>query len=119
MSDGDWNLYINNELMRADNDSSISKVIPSGGDFVLGQSYIYETDTAFVGDLAHYNIWNVILTSSERRDIFSSCKFMYCGNVVQWADFRSGTRGAMKLRWPSGIVSEYECCNKFYLIQFV
>ena len=32
--------------------------------------------------------------------------FMKCGDAVEWADFRTGTRGAMKMKWPSLIMGK-------------
>ena len=31
---------------------------------------------------------------------------MKCGDAVEWADFRTGTRGAMKMKWPSLIMGK-------------
>ena len=59
------------------------------------------------GDLSHFNIWNFILPPKEVTYLASSCTFQYCGNAVQWVEFRAGTRGAIRMRWPSGIFSEW------------
>ena len=37
-------------------------------------------------------------------DLYKDELFMECGDAVEWSDFRLGTRGAMKLRWPSLIL---------------
>ncbi|KAK3090162.1 hypothetical protein FSP39_009603 [Pinctada imbricata] len=111
-TNGEWAIFIDNTERGRGKRQDIANVIPNGGHFVLGQSYEYEKswmESAFLGDLAHMNIWNEILNAREREEMYTSCNFMYCGNVVQWADFRKGTRGAMKLRWPSGIISAQ--CN--------
>lgn len=85
----------------------MKKIIPSGGEIVLGQSSRkqseFNVEEAFVGDLAHLHIWNFVMSKSDIKYIYTSFNFMYCGNAAQWADFRSGTRGAMRMRWPSGI----------------
>ncbi|XP_048760884.1 adhesion G protein-coupled receptor L2-like isoform X2 [Ostrea edulis] len=116
---GSWKIFINNRKQEEDSDLSLASPIPSDGEFVVGQSprekFLFNKRNAFVGDIAHLNIWNKILDSTLMRSIFSSCIFMYCGNAVQWADLRSGTRGPMKMRWPSTIVSvvlkEEKPCN--------
>ena len=59
---------------------------------------------AFVGDLAHLHIWDFVMTPAEVRYIKGLCKLMYCGNAVQWTEFRKGTRGAMRMRWPSQVL---------------
>ena len=59
---------------------------------------------AFVGDLAHLHIWDFVLTSQEVSYIKGLCTLMYCGNAVQWIEFRKGTRGAMRMRWPSDAI---------------
>ena len=63
------------------------------------------------GDLSHFNIWNFILPPKEVTYLASSCTFQYCGNAVQWVEFRAGTRGAIRMRWPSGIFSEWPTCT--------
>lgn len=78
----------------------------------MGQSsrqpnFTFNSNLAFVGDISHLNIWNDVKNPEEVQNIHVSCTYMYCGNVVQWADFRSGTRGAMRMRWPSGIYGMY------------
>ena len=45
-----------------------------------------------------------MFTPREVSHINSSCNMMYCGDAVQWTEFRRGTRGAMKMRWPSGVM---------------
>lgn len=60
-----------------------------------------------MGDMAHLHVWDFVMNLDDIIDLKTSCTFMYCGNVAQWADFRSGTRGAMRMRWPSGILGKY------------
>jgi hypothetical protein len=83
-----------------------NKAIPGGGQLVLGQAAElgkggYDATYAFVGDIAGVNIWDRVLHLGEIQELEMDCKMIYCGNVVEWADFRSGTRGFVKLRWPS------------------
>ncbi|KAJ8318311.1 hypothetical protein KUTeg_003402 [Tegillarca granosa] len=122
---GDWQLYLNSSLEITEISIMKEDPIPSGGEFVLGQAARivseFNESYAFLGDLAHLNIWNYVMAEDDIRLIHQSCTFMYCGNVVQWAELRRGTRGAMKMRWPSGII-EKSCftdqeasitCNKY------
>ncbi|XP_041364256.1 uncharacterized protein LOC121379672 [Gigantopelta aegis] len=114
-TNGKWHFYLNGNLQRHGFFDKVLRVIPIGGEFVLGQSsrekVTFNISTGLDGDLAHFNIWNYMMNVTEINDIMSSCKLMYCGNAVQWVDFRSGTRGAMKMRWPSGIFTG-ECFDE-------
>ncbi|XP_050390445.2 cadherin EGF LAG seven-pass G-type receptor 1 [Patella vulgata] len=105
-TDGRWVFYINGDQRQSGYLNRTLKPIPSGGQVVLGQSQPFEIATALDGDLSHLNIWNYAMEKEEVRNITKSCNFMYCGNAVQWVEFRSGTRGAMKIRWPSGIFTD-------------
>lgn len=103
---------INNTKEDEGSRTSLAAPFPSDGEFVVGQAprkkFLFNTKYAFVGDIAHLNLWNEVLDYQTMRSIFSSCIFMYCGNGVQWADLRSGTRGPMRMRWPSAVVCEYK-----------
>ncbi|VDI57656.1 latrophilin 2 [Mytilus galloprovincialis] len=124
-SDGSWTFYQDGDKVKNGRNDDFMKAIPGGGEFVLGQAFRQQNSTfnsnfAFVGGISHLNIWNDVKDHAETQEIHRSCTYMYCGNVVQWADFRIGTRGAMRMRWPSGIY-EKECfsdeegaasCNK-------
>ena len=107
VTDGQWQLFVNGRQKRTGS-LGHSKPIPLGGEFVLGQAsretFKFVQKYAFVGDLAHLHIWDFVMTSEEVNYIKGLCKLMYCGNAVQWTEFRRGTRGAMRMRWPSGIV---------------
>ncbi|CAL1530170.1 unnamed protein product, partial [Lymnaea stagnalis] len=108
-TDGAWVLYMNGAPTRQGQMSwrgHENFAIPSGGEFVLGQSsrmLMFDSEFALDGDLSHLNIWNYVMNVSQINSLNTSCTFMYCGNAVQWVEFRSGTRGAMRMRWPSGI----------------
>ncbi|XP_053392532.1 adhesion G protein-coupled receptor L2-like [Mercenaria mercenaria] len=110
--DGSWVLYLNGEK-KMSAPGSRSKQIPFGGEFVLGQAPRGEKDfnleKAFVGDLTHLHIWSFLLTQGEIYHIRHSCGLMYCGDAVQWTEFRRGTRGAMRMRWPSGVLPTGKC----------
>lgn len=50
-------------------------------------------------------LWQV-LDKADIRAIFEDCMMMQCGSDVQWSDFRTGTRGAMQILWPTGLFSK-------------
>ncbi|KAK3590964.1 hypothetical protein CHS0354_034536 [Potamilus streckersoni] len=121
--DGNWTLHVNGGFYNGTNGQQ--KSVPSGGEFVLGQSsmreFDFDTQYAFVGDIAHLHIWSFVLTSEEINAVQNGCTLMYCGDAVQWTELRSGTRGSMRMRWPSGTVKQ-QCfteekvaitCNKY------
>ncbi|XP_064617683.1 LOW QUALITY PROTEIN: adhesion G protein-coupled receptor L2-like [Liolophura sinensis] len=109
---GNWCFYLNGKRQLSGLGLGPRRKIPSGGEFVLGQSsrpnVEFQLDNAFLGDLAHFNIWSYAKTFQAIEKIWTDCTFMYCGNAVQWVEFRTGTRGAMRLRWPSGIARQKE-----------
>ena len=118
--DGQWFLFVNGRL-KINRKEGASKPIPLGGEFVLGQAsretFKFVEKYAFVGDLAHLHIWDFVMTPAEVRYIKGLCKLMYCGNAVQWTEFRKGTRGAMRMRWPSQVLGGnifliYRCLNE-------
>ncbi|XP_052778311.1 adhesion G protein-coupled receptor L2-like [Mya arenaria] len=123
--DGESNLYINSRKRKSKVSGEAAEV-PQGGEFVLGQASRgnqndFDERVAFVGDLSHLNIWSFVLTEHEIDTLFSSCDFMHCGDAVSWTEFRRGTRGAMRMRWPSGALRD-SCfseekigysCNKY------
>ena len=85
------------------------QVIPAGGELVLGQSSrkpsgYFDTKVAYVGELGFVNIWSRLLSRREIKAISQDCIFNTCGDTIEWADFRSGTRGRMRMRWPSQIM---------------
>jgi len=53
-----------------------------------------------------------VLTDDEMEAVRQSCDLMYCGDAVAWTEFRRGTRGAMRMRWPSGAIRMYTHLNK-------
>ncbi|WAR25739.1 AGRL2-like protein [Mya arenaria] len=114
MRNGESNLYINSRKRKSKVSGEAAEV-PQGGEFVLGQASRgnqndFDERVAFVGDLSHLNIWSFVLTEHEIDTLFSSCDFMHCGDAVSWTEFRRGTRGAMRMRWPSGALRAQ--CNE-------
>ncbi|KAK2189700.1 hypothetical protein NP493_99g02004 [Ridgeia piscesae] len=85
--------------------------IRGGGELVVGQAsrtahsdYHYDLKYAFLGELGLINIWHRAMSPAEVKSVYSDCLLQTCGDAIEWADFRSGTRGAMRIRWPSMIL---------------
>ena len=39
--------------------------------------------------------------------VYEDCFYMECGDAIEWTDFREGTRGSLKVRWPANIQGEF------------
>src|SRR6218665_3394536 len=112
-SDGSWRLLVNGGPSEASGflPRTLNHTISSGGELVLGQTSkalrqetrSREVCCAFLGDLGFVNVWRRVLDLDESHAVFADCTLMWCGDAIQWADFRSGTRGAMRIRWPTRI----------------
>ena len=73
---------------------------------MLGQSArplegLFDPKLAFLGHLSFVNIWSRVLSRAEVEAVYKDCTLQLCGDAIEWADFRSGTRGALQIRWPS------------------
>ncbi|XP_071954422.1 adhesion G protein-coupled receptor L2-like [Antedon mediterranea] len=106
---GEWRVYQDSKLKGQGRELIRTNLIQGNGDWILGQSKHFASHQSFVGSLSHVNIWNETLSIREILNIQKDCFFKYCGNLVEWVDFRGGTRGHMKLRWPSGIPKQGSC----------
>ncbi|XP_077862983.1 adhesion G protein-coupled receptor L2-like [Saccoglossus kowalevskii] len=117
--EGVWSAHLDGQRILEGRGLSSGIVIPDSGEFVLGQAprmaktLEFNTTLKYIGDLSHVNIWSYAMNDSEIQSLTEDCTFMECGDAVQWVDFRSGTRGSMKLRWPSGIFAS-GCDNENY-----
>ncbi|XP_077999242.1 adhesion G protein-coupled receptor L2-like [Glandiceps talaboti] len=106
---GEFAAYFDGQQIFRNDKLAVNVTLPVAGDFVLGQApwsretRKFDAERMFIGDLSHVNIWSHAMNKSDIQKISEDCSFMQCGNAVQWVDFRSGTRGSMKLRWPSGV----------------
>ncbi|XP_070543943.1 adhesion G protein-coupled receptor L2-like isoform X1 [Ptychodera flava] len=106
---GDWAWYVDGQRVVRSDKLATNITLPIAGEFVLGQAprsretLQFEEDRMFMGDLSHVNVWTEAKNKTQIQKLSEDCTFMQCGDAVQWVDFRSGTRGSMKLRWPSGI----------------
>ncbi len=128
ISDGSWNLHINPWRLHVHgiHPGTAGKPIAGGGELVLGQSsrtadyqYAFNVEHAFLGEMGFVNIWRSVLPKEHILNLQYDCTFTECGDAVEWADFRAGTRGAMRVRWPSEIMCEYSLCpyvTIFYLM---
>ncbi|XP_022079827.1 adhesion G protein-coupled receptor L3-like [Acanthaster planci] len=67
----------------------------------------FDHSVSFKGDVSYFNMWSSALADDHIADMHQDCTFTYCGDVTEWVDFRTGTRGELKLRWPSGV---FESC---------
>ncbi len=118
---GAWNVYKNGVKVDRGSKYAVGKQLSYGGRLILGQSaedgettdFRNESCTtlcpkAFRGELSYLNIWKEALSQKEIQTMYKDCTFTYCGDAVEWVDFRSGTRNAMKLRWPSKIFQGHE-----------
>jgi Pentaxin family len=105
----------------------LNRPISDGGQLVLGQllkygrrsgeiiqhqtstdASMFEEHRGFVGELGFVNIWGHVLTSSDIIRLHADCDLIYCGDVIEWADFRTGrTRGKLRVLWPSKIFSSH------------
>ncbi|XP_030834978.1 adhesion G protein-coupled receptor L1 [Strongylocentrotus purpuratus] len=106
--DGSWNLYKNGVHKAGNNKLPIADHLKAGGELTIGHMIHRLTNHSigFRGQLSHVHLWDQILNVTYLQNIASDCTFTYCGSVAEWVDFRSGTRGTSKLRWPSGVFDE-------------
>ncbi|CAD5123647.1 DgyrCDS11973 [Dimorphilus gyrociliatus] len=115
-------VYVNGnriEIKGHGKDSSRSE-IPGNGRLVLGQQRAtngaradeeqWVREKEFVGHVAFLNIWKKVLTLEEIVQIKEDCKLNWCGDGIEWADLRSGTRGPLRMRWPSDVPFSNDIC---------
>ena len=107
---GAWKLYKNGEPVAGENSSSSialaqKSYIKAGGDLTIGHMihHLGEKKKELRGELSHVHVWNTTLNDTYIKYMAQDCTFTYCCNVAEWVDFRSGTRGTVKLRWPSKV----------------
>ena len=113
VADGAWRLIINYGRVEIGGILTTTRTLPSNGRLFLGQtpaSAKLNPCCTFSGEISFINIWRRILTMEEVIKVSTDCKLSSCGDVVQWAEFRSGSRWAMKMRWPSGVFGSYHAC---------
>ena len=64
----------------------------------------FDEHTSFIGRLFNFNVWNHVKNAKTILNLFNDCKLSYCGNATQWSDFRQGTRGQVKMKWPTELL---------------
>lgn len=82
----------------------------------------FDQFSSFVGRVFNLNIWNHVVKSENLAELYQDCRLIYCGNSVQWSDFRQGTRGDVQMKWPTDLIWNQNCfsidnqketCNAF------
>lgn len=68
--------------------------------FVIGQEQDsvgggFDPREAFVGSIAHLNVWDRELPLDNIDSMRTECTEFY-GNIIAWPDVRNGIRGALK-----------------------
>ncbi|XP_038061867.1 adhesion G protein-coupled receptor L3-like isoform X2 [Patiria miniata] len=122
---GVWSLFVDGRQAHTSDGLAPGKTIRAGGrleigvrrkrDFGPGRSSdsgaavntTFDHSVSFKGDISYFNMWRGVLGADHIADMHGDCTFTYCGDVTEWVDFRTGTRGELKLRWPSGV---FETC---------
>ena len=58
---------------------------------------------AFHGKIFNFNIWDFAMDNKNGSilGLYHDCTLSACGNVAQWSDFWAGTRGDVKVVWPT------------------
>ena len=86
---------------------------------------VFEVHSSFIGRIFNFNIWQHEKSAHEIHDLYADCRLMHCGDATQWSDYRQGTRGDVKMKWPTdllwrkeigGCFSEkfqFDSCNNF------
>ncbi|XP_071808714.1 adhesion G protein-coupled receptor L2-like isoform X2 [Asterias amurensis] len=119
---GLWSLFVDGRLISEGENLATGETIRAGGELEVGirrdRNFTEKTDktignklvnssfdraVSFKGEISYLNMWKGALEASHIADMHQDCTFNYCGDVVEWVDFRIGTRGSLKLRWPSGV----------------
>ncbi|XP_064634672.1 adhesion G protein-coupled receptor L1-like [Lineus longissimus] len=116
-SDRKWQLFIDGRNIQTGRFRNGGFQVPGHGQLIIGGSSFQHivsksgremsmipSQTRFHGQIAHLHIWDYVLNNSDIWSIYKDCKFMWCGNAVQWVDLREGTRGQLRMRWPSGVL---------------
>lgn len=82
----------------------------------------FDQFSSFVGRVFNLNIWSHVIKSDNLADLYEDCRLVFCGNSVQWSDFRQGTRGDVQMKWPTDLIwnkncfsaeNQKETCNTF------
>lgn len=113
--DGSWATFLDGDIRDSGTGLFTGNSIDKGGEFIIGSppregategNFTEEDAMNFVGEIGHFHVWNEAYNGRQIKEISGDCSLSFCGNVVEWTDFRSGTRGDVKLMWPSNIFGE-------------
>ena len=64
----------------------------------------FDESVSFVGRLFNFNVWSAVKSPEFIHGLYNDCKLAYCGTAAQWSDFRQGTRGNIKMKWPTELI---------------
>lgn len=64
----------------------------------------FNPHSSFVGRLFNFNVWSYAKSFDSIIALYNDCKLSLCGNATQWSDFRQGTRGQVKMKWPTKLL---------------
>ncbi len=64
----------------------------------------FDSHFSFIGRIFNFNIWDQAKKVNSILNIYLDCKLTECGNATQWSDFRQGTHGDVKLKWPTSLL---------------
>ncbi|KAJ8305662.1 hypothetical protein KUTeg_016207 [Tegillarca granosa] len=96
---GTWRIYMDGVLEDSGYDFATGETIQGGGTFVVGQEQdpggTFSSNEAFIGKIAHLNIWDHQLRVSDINDMRLSCR-KQLGNVLAWTDIQAGLHGELR-----------------------
>lgn len=81
------------------------------------ENSVFDETTAYVGRLFNFNVWNRVPARVTEfiGNIVNDCRLVFCGNAAQWSEFRPGTRGNVKIKWPTYLLwSTGSCLDEKY-----
>jgi hypothetical protein len=77
----------------------------------------FDKQYSFVGRLFNFNVWNYAKSRPSIARLHEDCRLAYCGNATQWADFRQGTRGEVRMRWPTDLLWKSKSTTEFLFVE--
>jgi hypothetical protein len=88
-----------------------------------GKSSSYDQRFSFLGRLFNFNIWDRTFDEKLAQKLWRDGNLVFCGNATQWSDFRQGTIGDVKMKWPTKLLwhksphlskkYQVQTCNQF------
>jgi hypothetical protein len=80
------------------------KKLTETSDSKVANNYNFDSQFSFLGRLFNFNVWDHVKSPNSILNIYLDCKLTECGNATQWSDFRQGTRGDVKFKWPTSLL---------------